>query len=256
MQRLFGLLMVLVILSACGSTAPGAVNPAPEAGQPATSAQVRATNTPVVPASADPAAKPTPDPAAPVFENELMKKLGVTGEQYATMGDPNAPITMIEFSDYGCPFCNRYVTTTFPEIKKLYIDTGKVFYIYKDFPVLSLHPQAQFASEVAECSGEQGYFWEMHEQLFEYQGFWDGDEMAARKTFQNFAGKLGLDPEQFMNCLESDKHLAEIQKDMAEGQRLGTNGTPTFVINGKQLVGSQPLTAFVNAIDFELRNIK
>ena len=218
------------------------------------------------PTPATPDAPTTPPPAAPsaqgaaavpqgngeLVQTAIMQELGITGQRWATLGDPNAPITMVEFSDFGCPFCNRYTSTVYPIIKKEYIDTGKVFYVFKDFPLIQLHPQAALASEAAECVGEQGKYWEMHRLLFINQSTWGSSAEEAEAAFGFYAGALGVDEAVFAACYSEHRYATEVQTDLSEGKRLGITGTPTFVINGKQLIGAQPLNAFVNAINNEL----
>ncbi len=157
-------------------------------------------------------------------------------------GDADAPITIVEFSDYQCPFCAR-VTPTMAEVMKAY--GGKVRRVFKDFP-LPNHPEAQKAAEAARCAGDQGRYWEMHERLFADQ--------AALGVLQlkESAGRLGLDRSAFDQCLDSGKWAAKVQADLAEGEKLGVNSTPTLFINGRPLVGAQPLEQFRQVIDEEL----
>ncbi|GAC1353471.1 MAG: hypothetical protein NVSMB42_08870 [Herpetosiphon sp.] len=134
----------------------------------------------------------------------------------------------------------------------MFIDSGKVYYVLKDFPVTELHPQAILAAEAAECSGEQGKYMPMHALLFENQSGWDSTTAAATAAFRQYAEKLSLDASRFGRCMEEHRYEAKVRRDMAEGKRLGTSGTPTFLINGKLLVGAAPTEHFVNAINNEL----
>ncbi|RMF54619.1 DsbA family protein [Candidatus Woesearchaeota archaeon] len=162
-------------------------------------------------------------------------------------GDKNAPVTIVEWSDFQCPFCGRFYSQTLGKIYKEYIQTGKVKLVYRDFP-LSFHQNAQKAAEAAECADEQGKFWEMHDMLFE-KGV-DG----GVPTFKSYAADLGLDSEKFDSCLDSGKMAAEVQKDMRDGAAAGITGTPGFVVNGKIVKGAQPFEAFKAIIDAELSN--
>lgn len=183
----------------------------------------------------------------------IMEELGIKGERYAALGDPDAPITVLEFSDFGCPFCRRYSTTTFSQIKKEYIDTGKVYYVFKDYPIKQLHPQAELASQAAECAGEQGKYWEMHETLFSNPQEWDTTEPAAREAMTKYAGDLQLDSTKFAACMEPGATArSDVEANMAEGRHLNLTGTPSFVINGKLLAGAQPLDVFQRVFDREL----
>jgi len=175
-------------------------------------------------------------------------KVQVSADDDSFKGDKDAPVTIIEFTDYECPFCKKFYTQTLGQIEKEYIDTGKVKYVVRDFP-LGFHPNAQKAAEAAECAGEQGgndgYF-KMHDKLF------DNGVKGGVSSFKQFAGQIGLDTGKFNTCLDSDKMASEVQKDMKEGQSYGVQGTPAFFVNGKLISGAQPFSAFKQAIDAEL----
>ena len=166
------------------------------------------------------------------------------------LGKKNAAVTIIEFTDYQCPFCSRHFTQTFGQIKSEYIDTGKVKYIVRDFP-LSIHPNAPKASEATECADEQGKFWEMHDALFTKQGLWSSAPNAS-ELFKEYATELTLNAKNFADCLDTGKYTAEVQKDFQDGSTGGVTGTPAFFVNGKKLSGAQPFAAFKAAIDAEL----
>jgi len=189
--------------------------------------------------------QPTPtQPAQPTQPTEAAV-VPVTADDDAVLGDSDAPVTIIEFSEYECPFCKRYFDQTYPAIKKEYIDTGKVKIIFRDFP-LSFHQQAQKAAEAAECAGEQGKYYEMHDKLFE------SGVVGGVDTFKNYAQGMGLDQGKFNTCLDSGAMAGEVQKDFQDGQKFGVKGTPAFFINGKLISGAQPFAAFQQAIDAEL----
>lgn len=160
----------------------------------------------------------------------------------AVLGDPNAPVTIVEFSDYECPFCQRFYVQTFGQIKENYIDTGKVKLIYRDFP-LSFHEHAEKAAEAAECAGEQGKYYEMGDKLFS-EGVDGGVD-----SFKQYAVDLGLDTDAFNTCLDSGQMASEIQKDMVAGQKAGVQGTPSFFIDGEMITGAQPYSVFEDAIE-------
>jgi protein-disulfide isomerase len=161
------------------------------------------------------------------------------------MGRPDAPLTMIEFTDLQCPFCREYISTTFDEIKKNWIDTGKLRYISRDFP-LDFHPFAMQAARAARCAGEQGKFWEMRMSLMRNANLLSTDYVA--KT----AADLKLNPKAFGECTATTKYDAEIQADTQEGGRIGVEGTPTFVLGkttansvaGPIIVGALPYAVF------------
>lgn len=165
----------------------------------------------------------------------------VSAEDDAVLGNANASVTIIEFSDFECPYCGKFFTETLPLIKQNYINTGKVKLVYRDFP-LSFHPDSEKAAEAAECAGEQSKYWEMHDKLFEDQTALSVDNL------KQYAKDIGLDSAKFNSCLDSGKMSTEVQKDLADGQSYGVSGTPTFFINGVELVGAQPYSAFDQVI--------
>lgn len=171
-----------------------------------------------------------------------MKKLV---DDDAVEGKANAPVTIVEFSDYECPFCARFYVDTWGQLEEKYVKTGKMKFIYRDFP-LSFHPQAQKAAEAAECAGEQGKYFGMHDLLFS-KGVSGG--VAG---FKQYAKELGLDTGKFDTCLDSGKMAGETRKDFNDGQNAGVQGTPAFFVNGIMVSGAQPLQAFEQIIDAEL----
>ena len=174
----------------------------------------------------------------PVFRAEI-----ATAGAYAK-GPANAPIQLVEFSDFHCPFCRR-VEPTIAEVLKKY--DGKIRFVYKDFPIDSLHPQARAAAEAARCAGEQGKFWEFHGKVYA------GPTEASAATMQGFAKEVGLDAAAFETCRSGRKYQSQVQADIIEGTKLGVNGTPGFFINGRFLSGAQPIEAFSKIIDEELQ---
>ena len=160
----------------------------------------------------------------------------------AVKGDKNAPVTIVEWSDFQCPFCARFYNDAYAQINEQYVKTGKVKIIYRDFP-LSFHPEAQKAAEASECAGEQGKFWEMHDKLFENQA------SLSAANYKAWAVELGLDAGAFNTCLDSGKMAQETQKDMLDGQKAGIRGTPGFLVNGKVVSGAQPFAVFAAIID-------
>jgi protein-disulfide isomerase len=185
------------------------------------------------------AAAPSPSPAAPSVD---MKTLI---DDDSIKGDKDAPVTIVEFSDYECPFCARFYSDTYGQIVEKYIDTGKVNLVYRDFP-LSFHPNAQKAGEAAECAGEQGKYYEMHDLLFE-KGVSGGVS-----AYKQYAKEIGLKTSDFDSCLDSGEMAGEVRKDFTDGQRAGVQGTPAFFIDGKLISGAQPFPAFEAAIEAAL----
>jgi protein-disulfide isomerase len=157
-------------------------------------------------------------------------------------GDPNAPITIIEFSDYQCPFCQSFYTNSLPQIQENYIDTGIAKLVFKDFP-LDIHPQAQRAAEAARCFAEQGDYFKYHDKIFESQ------HLLADEIYVIWAIELGANPNLFNDCLDSGKYTADVQADLAYGSSLGVTGTPAFFVNGKLISGAQPYSVFEQIIE-------
>jgi len=165
------------------------------------------------------------------------------------LGDENAPVTLIEFSDYQCPFCQRFKSQTLDQLKSQYIDTGKVKFVYRDFPLDSIHPFATPAAEAAECvrdaaGGDNEVYFAYHDKIF------DNVASLSDANLKAWAQELGYNID---SCLSSGKFSAEVRKDLADGQAAGGRGTPYFVIIGKDgqgipLSGAQPFTAFDAAL--------
>lgn len=162
-------------------------------------------------------------------------------DNVAFRGDEDAPVTLIEFSDYHCPYCKRHATTVMPALFKQYVDTGKVRFVMREYPIERLHPRSVAAAEVVLCAGDQGRYWEMHDALFEDQ------KSTSDEHFQQLASNLGLDMAEFQQCLDGDKFMERIKSDIAEGQRLGISGTPSFVVGltDPQDSGTVHLTKFI-----------
>jgi protein-disulfide isomerase len=158
-------------------------------------------------------------------------------------GNPKAPVTVVEFSDFQCPFCER-ARPTVARVRQFYGD--KVRWVFRHFP-LSFHPYAEKAGEAAACAGDQGRFWEMHDQL------WAHHDKLDVADLRGYAGAIGLDTAAFDRCLDSGRHAGLVERDRAAGVSYGVSGTPAFFVNGRPLVGAQPFEAFQEVIDDELR---
>ncbi|WKZ27228.1 MAG: DsbA family protein [Candidatus Paceibacterota bacterium] len=173
----------------------------------------------------------------------------VSVDDDAILGDTKAPVTIIEFSDYQCPFCRAFWRETYPRLKKDFIETGKVRLVFRDFP-LSSHPAAIPAAHASECAEEQGKFWEMHDIIFaEQDAKGVGTVSFSSDDLKRWAGKIGLKQNEFNACLDSGKYNEEIAKDLKDGVASGVSGTPSFFINGNLLVGAQPYETFQAAIE-------
>jgi len=187
------------------------------------------------PSPTQPSPKPTPTPST----------VQVSVDDDPAKGSASAPVTIIEFSDFECPFCSRFYSNTLDQIDEEYIKTGKVRFVYRDFP-LSGHRNAQKAAEGAECADEQGKFWEMHDKIF------DNQRAMTVPDLKQYAQELGLNTAQFNDCLDSGKMAEEVQKDYQDGLSYGVTGTPGFFVNGIPLKGAQPFSAFQQIIEQEL----
>ena len=157
-------------------------------------------------------------------------------------GNVNAPVTIVEFSDFQCPFCGR-ARPTVNKVRETYGD--KVRILFRDFP-LQMHAQATKAAEAAACAGDQGKFWEMHDWMFANQGKLQVTDLKQRAT------DMGLKTDVFGECLDSGKYASRWQQGLADGAQYGVSGTPAFFINGRPLMGARPFEDFAAVIDDEL----
>ncbi|MCA9918353.1 MAG: thioredoxin domain-containing protein [Anaerolineales bacterium] len=170
------------------------------------------------------------------------------------IGDPNAPVTIVEYTDFECPFCSRHYSQTFLQLKEDYIDAGLVYYVFKDFPLTQLHPSAVFAANAARCAGEQDAYPAMHGVLFANQDEWSGNA-NIEAVFNSYASDLGLDTDQFASCLSNRTYEDAIFDDLNEGAGFGVSGTPAFFLNGYFLSGAQPYSTFVDAIAYLMEEV-
>lgn len=186
-----------------------------------------------------PAQAPQPAPAAPV-------KVSVKGAYI--LGKADAPVTMVEFTDYECPFCRQFHNASFDELKRKYVDTGKVRYVSRDYP-LPFHPRALPAAKVARCAGEQGRFWEMRHALI--------TSALDTETMVKLSKAMNLDVKALQACIADQRVDKALQDDIADADAMGVSGTPTFVlgrsngdsVEGLRIVGAQPLATFESRID-------
>jgi protein-disulfide isomerase/copper chaperone CopZ len=186
---------------------------------------------------------PTNPQPSPDARNTAIQNFEITKDNHVR-GDFEAPITLVEFSDFECPFCGRH----FPTLNKILSDyKGKVRLVYKHFP-LSFHPNAQKAAEASECASEQGKFWEYHDKLFENQ-----TSGYSLEKFKQWARDLGLNVTKFNDCLDSGKYAQKVQADYQEGLQKGVNGTPATFVNGQLVSGALPYEVFKQIIDSALK---
>lgn len=195
-----------------------------------------------------PSAAAAPAPSAP----ETQTLVSIDGAM--SKGNKTAKLTLVEFTDFQCPFCARHLRETMPQIEKDYIQTGKVRYVLRDFPLESIHPHAFKGHEAANCAGEQDKFWEMHEKLFTNQ------RAMTAKDVTGYAQMMGLDMDKFQSCFDGGKYAAKVRKDLNDAQKYGATGTPTFFIGltdpesseikaVRKIIGAQKYAAFKDAFD-------
>jgi protein-disulfide isomerase len=198
-----------------------------------------------------------------ILQNQLPTKqpqlpVKISADNDPIIGDLNAPITIIEFSDFQCPFCARFHIQTLPLILEEYIEQGKVKLVFRDFPIQSIHQNALPASIAAECANEQGKFKEMHDMLFDNQNKWNNQDTAdALSLFSQYATNIQLEQDTFDSCLTNGKYIDEIKKDLDDGREYGVSGTPGFFVGNDEigyveLKGAQPFESFKKIIDAQL----
>jgi protein-disulfide isomerase len=193
--------------------------------------------------------KPAAVAAAPAPAVNEKVKMSV-GEGWHAMGREDAPVTLVEFTDYQCPFCRRFEGDTFSQLKKEYIDTGKVRFVSRDLP-LDFHPNAPSAAMAARCAGDQGKFWEIRNAMM-----LDTATDLGAGALTKYAEKVALDMPAFNRCMSDKKYTDAIQKDKTDAGAAGISGTPSFVIgksgskeiDGERVVGAVPFSVFDTAI--------
>ena len=182
--------------------------------------------------------------------DERKTRVSIDIENWPSKGDPNAPILMVEYSDFTCPFCAIFSQETLPKIEEAYIRTGKVYFVYKNFIVSG----GGKAAEAAHCAAEQGKFWEYYSLLYSRL---DEDRMkwGDIDIHREYAKEIGLNADDLVSCLEERRHQARVQSSTQEGIRNGVEGTPAFFINGRMIGGAQPFHVFQEIIEQELANL-
>jgi len=191
---------------------------------------------------------PSLQPVGTIAEHPLMDRKQV---KFNAMGDPNAPVKIIEYSDFQCPYCAHFVADTEQQLIDAYIATGKVYFEYHSFGDF-IGPESGRAAEAAYCAGDQEKFWDMHDILFANQAA-ENSGAFTDKRLTAFAAKIGLDAGKFSDCFTGGKYATQVTKDSADAAQAGVKATPSFVINGKLLEGAQPFTAFQTEIDALLK---
>ncbi|HXF95962.1 MAG TPA: thioredoxin domain-containing protein [Gemmatimonadales bacterium] len=177
---------------------------------------------------------PAPEPAADGFQG-------------FTLGADTAPVEVVEYADFECPACAQFAVVQMPTIRAQLIETGKVRWRQRDFPLPS-HPYARYAAHAAHCAGEQGKFWDMHDQLF-FNHSWAQTGKDPSGLFRDLAERAGLDVRAYDECMRSGRHAGRIEASRVEGERRGVNATPTFFINGRRYTGAWSSDVFKRIVD-------
>ncbi len=172
-----------------------------------------------------------------------VRRVDVSTDDDPSIGPANAPVTIIEFSDYQCPYCQVWYKQVYQQLMASY--PNKIRFVYRDLP-LPMHPEAVPAAEAADCAGEQNAYWKYHDALFSQK------YGLNRAAYEQYATDLGLDTKAFAACLDSHRYQGEVQADASDAARVGISGTPSFVVNGRILIGALPFSEFKTVIDEEL----
>ncbi len=191
----------------------------------------------------------------PPADNEPTSIKEVSLDDDAVLGNKDAPVTIVEFSDYQCPFCRRSYTQVYPLLKENFINNGKVKFIFRDFPLSSIHPGAIPAAQAAECADDEGKYYEMHDKIFDEQNkLGQGTAPFTNDDLKKWASEIGLNSGDFNSCLDSGKYAKEVEKDFNDGNSYGVSGTPTYFVGNEKdgykiIGGAQPYQVFEQAIN-------
>ena len=182
-----------------------------------------------------------PAAAAEPAEQQAARRYDIPTEGFPSIGPKDAAITLVEFSDFQCPFCQKWHVQVYKQLMAAY--PGKIRLVYRNLPLTQIHPQAMNAAEAALCAVDQNAYWQFHDKLFE------NSDALSDELYPSLAADIGLNASAFEKCMEQNKHKAAIDADMQFAIDLGVQSTPTFVINGLAIVGAQPLEVFQQVID-------
>ncbi|WP_245860481.1 DsbA family protein [Candidatus Chloroploca asiatica] len=239
MKRFSCWMLLVFVLTACGSYAP----PETSGGTTELRQTSVALNRPPTIPPLPPGPTPTPRPA-------LTEIFDLRDDDPRALGDPNAPVLIVEFTDFECTFCQRFFQETRPQILSELVETGKVRLVVRDLPLTTIHPSALVAAVAANCAADQGQFFPMYERLFSsHQQEWGGVPQRDRVVFGEFADQLGLDGATFRACLDDPESEKAVLNEMQAALALGINSTPNFVINGQLVRGAQPYRVFEELVN-------
>lgn len=190
----------------------------------------------------------TRKPPVSIPANVTITAADTAGFQGYVLGSENAPVTIVEYADFQCPQCENFDAIQWPSVYEQLVATGKLRWVYRDWPIDNIHSHTRLASHAAACADEQGKFWQMKQRLYSYQGSWAFGTGQMNK-FREYAKAVGADPAQWQGCMEAAKYAGRIQASFEEGARLGVNSTPTFLIGGRLYVGVQGSDAIRRTVD-------
>lgn len=193
---------------------------------------------------------------APRFPRVSAALPTIPGDDPRALGDPNAPVTIIEYSDFQCPFCQRHASQVFPELKARYIDTGKVRYVFRNYIAAQQHLAAPAAAVASLCAAQQDQFWPFHDKLFLSVEEWSFNPNTAPASFTSYANTLGMDEQTFNACQTDPATSAQAQAEVQTAVELGMNGTPGFLVGPYFVSGAQPLAIFDQAIALAQAEVK
>lgn len=239
MPRCFFLLIVSVVLASCGSLASS-----PSTARPTITLPTQAP----FPTQPPAAAAPTGGDQAASFPKIRQPLPTIPADDSRALGEPTAPVTIIEYSDFECPFCLRHVFQVYPDIKAKYIDTGRVRYVFRNYVAARAHLAAPGAAVASLCAAEQGQFWPMHDTLFLEKSTWEGDPARAKGLFAGYAKAADLDMTTFAECQNDPTVLPQVEAESQEAQSFGATGTPTFYVGQYMIVGAESFAVFEQAI--------
>lgn len=194
--------------------------------------------------AAQPTSEEQPAAGIPQEPPQDIKRYDVPVDDDYIYGSEDAPITIVEFSDFQCPYCSRWYVEVLEPLLAMY--PGQIRFVYRDFPLISIHPEAVPAAVAANCAGEQGKYYDFHNSIF------SGDYGLSADAYKKYAADLGLDNDAFATCIEEDRYRDEVMADLEWATGFGVQSTPTFFVNGIPMVGAQPLEMFTTLIDWEL----
>lgn len=246
MRRSLVLIIMLTLLAGCG--------------RETTTSSSRAVSL----ATAAPTSAPVvqePAGQAPAFSAQDFPKLRepiapIAVDDARSLGDPKAPVTIVEYSDFECPFCQRHFIQVFPDLKAKYIDTGKVRYVFRNYIAVPSHTSAPAAAIASMCAAEQGKFWELHDELYQKADEWTADASKAMEVINGYSKNLGLDMTKFESCSNDPSLAGKIQTEGSEAQTLGAQGTPAFFVGQYLVGGAYPIEAFDVAIELAMQDAK